>query len=691
MRRKGRSGWQCLPVIVGLVLVAGCSGGVGGGKQPPTPPVKSISLVPFASCDEMAGEIRAILVGEMEREIDASRTRCRYEYRGGRGPDAPQVGSPADGQAQVEERSADATGTNLQEAGVDEADLVKTDGTTAYAIVGDAVWIVRVWPFAQFGKLATIDPEGEPKGLYLDGARLVILSEIGATRDAYGAITAPAKVVEQVYDVSTPSSPRLVEMRRMQGELLESRRIEGNLHLIVSNGVAEPDLDTYPGFEQGDLPICPAEGESEPTEAMIAKMEQRKAAARAVIEALSFAELVPDVDAAALGDCTRTLHSPQAAGLSLVTVVTDDIRSSSDATTPVTILGNGGTLYASPTALYVAASTNPLGWWSLGDDEIEDTTVIHRFALNEGIPAYAGSAEVNGHLVRNDYVGSRSSERFSMAQFAMSEHEGHLRIATTAGVVSKGDDSSESFVTVLSVGGGEMTATGQVGGIGRGEKIHAVRFIGARAYAVTFKKTDPLFVVDLSDPAAPAVAGELHVPGFSTYLHPFDETHLIGLGFDADDEGEFAWTMGLKIALFDVADPANPVEVGHREIGTRGSYSPAVEEHHAFTFDRARGMIALPVDISESGGDDGLWGTFSWAGVMLLKADDTGTFADLGRIATTAADPEPSPDQGVSQSADVLRTVIIGDASTSGVITLTTSQFLLHRIDAAMTPVGVVQ
>lgn len=683
MKSDGGRGWKAVVVMVSLALAAGCGGGSGGGgvEPPKPPPLKDISLFAFASCDEMLREIKDALIGEMEARADDLQTSCRYVYHGGGGsPEAPTAGSPGDGDSQASQESADATGTNLQEAGVDEADLIKTDGQTAFAIVGDAIKVVRVWPFSEFGELSTISPKGTPTGMYLSEGRLVVLST-----------TSSPAVIEQVYDVTSPATPVVQSTHQYAGSLLDSRRIGSKLHLVVTNDIVRPNLMYDLRIPDEALPECDSSSsEPVPTQQILDAIDRIKRENRAIIEALTLEGVLPATRTMSFGSCTTVSRSAASSGFSLLTVITDDVADSEGAPSSVSILGEGGTVYAAQSALSIAERVNPYGWWSYGAEDFEDATVVHRFALDTEMSLYSGSGKVAGHLVRNDYVGARGSARFSMAQFAMSEYGGMLRIATTVGEVW-GGSASDSRVSILDAASPALEKVGEVTGLGRGEKIHAVRFLQDRAYIVTFKKTDPLYVVDLANPAAPVVAGELKIPGFSTYLHPFDETHIIGLGFGADDQTSFAWTQGLKLALFDVADPANPIEVNHREIGTRGSYSTAVEEHHAFTLDRGRGMIALPVEVCEGG--DGGWdsGTFSYAGVAVLKADATGTFADVGKIVTSSAGNGWSCDPWAYQDTQVLRTVIIGDEATNGVITLTASKVLLNKIDAAMTSVGTVQ
>lgn len=683
-------------MLAALFLVAiltGCSGMGGGGgdgkKNDPTP--KALELTPFASCGEMVDEIKALLIAEMEQQLDGSK---RWMCRG-------SVGIDDVGEAPVEASmdGAQATGTNLQEPGVDEADLIKTDGKFAYAIVGGEIRVVRVWPFTDFRRVARISPEGTPKGMYLRGNRLAVISvkeavwsdEGGipqsATSDGYmPTIKEPAQVIEQVYDVAAPASPVLKSTRKVTGSLLDSRRIGGTIHVVIRNAIAQPQLDYNLGIPYEQLPECPSSGQAQPTQAMLDRIAAMKEANRAKIEALTMGELIPFAGEVTQSDCVTAYRSRAAAGADLLTVVTGSIDGDAADLSAVTVVGNGGALYASPAALYVASRMNPWNWWATGD-EPEDTTVIHRFSLEGALPEYAGSGTVEGHLVDNNYAGSRRSGSFSMAQFAMSEHAGFLRVATTVGGI-RGDSSSDSRVSVLDAATPTLEEAGVVAGMGKGEKIHAVRFMGTKAFVVTYKKTDPLYVVDLADPEAPKVAGELKIPGFSTYLHPLDETHVIGLGFFTDDQDGFAWTQGLKLSLFDVSDPANPREVNHREIGSRGSYSPAVEEHHAFTLD-AKGRLALPVDIYEGGDGSSGYGTFDFAGVMLLKADLSGTFADLGTIRMVEGGGDDPYGLGYRSTA-VLRTVIVGNSTTEGIVTLTAEGVQLNRIDASMTQVGGV-
>jgi inhibitor of cysteine peptidase len=201
---------------------------------------------------------------------------------------------------------------------------------------------------------------------------------------------------------------------------------------------------------------------------------------------------------------------------------------------------------------------------------------------------YKGKGEVPGHVLN---------------QFSMDEYNDYFRIATTVGNVWEG--SSVNNVYVLDE---NMETVGKLEDLAKGEKIYSARFIGPRAYMVTFKKVDPLFVIDLSDPTNPKVLGKLKIPGYSDYLHPFDENHIIGIGKEAVDASEqevsqrsldFAWYQGVKLALFDVSDVENPKEVSKFVIGDRGTDSEALYEHKAFLFDKSKQLLVIPISLHE--------------------------------------------------------------------------------------------
>ena len=712
-----RKEWMVGIVFATLFLAGGCTKSGTDGLSPPDPsPTKSLSLASYENCAELEAELKATLIGEMEQNADGLKKSCRYE---GGNVISPPIMRPDSGGETTEAAagSADATGTNLQEAGVDEADLLKTDGSYVYVIVENAVKIVHVWPFTDFGLSATIHPQGEPQGLYLSDGKLIILSiKRSMTPGAVGCYMPESmsakcvggpdedlKTIEEVYDVTIPSEPKLIKQAIFTGELLDSRRIDARLYLVMSyNGMVYPRLDYELGIDYENLPACPESGESGPTDQMLSAIERLKNRNRDLINGLKLSDLMPSVGDGKEMACTEILRSESAVGSQLLIIGSDLFADASVKPATTRILSNGGTVYASKNALYVTATAMPYGWWNLlmmASYNFEDATIIHRFAVDGGAPSYTGSGKVEGHLLDRGFAGSRYSTRFSMAQFSMSEYDGYLRIAVTATTMSEGSGeiavinqlTDDSRIVVLDTKSSSLEKVGELKGMGIDEKLYAVRFIGKQGYVVTFKRIDPLFVVDLSDPTSPKVSGELKVPGYSTYLHPLDEGYLVGLGFNVEEEGFTAWTDGLKLALFDVTNPSAPTEVGHREIGSYGSYSAAVEEHHAFTLDRKRGLIALPVDVYDEGSSLGFGPiAHSYSGVLLLKADLSGSFDTIGKIVFENYD-QGTPDIWVRRSDDILRTSILGDGKDDGVVTLTRFGVQLNRIDGPMSLVGSIQ
>jgi hypothetical protein len=294
------------------------------------------------------------------------------------------------------------------------------------------------------------------------------------------------------------------------------------------------------------------------------------------------------------------------------------------------VMTDGDLVYASATGLYVATPR----WFdpaAAGDVPPRGSTLIHKLDTSDpSRTTYRGSGVVAGWLV---------------GQFAMSEHEGRLRVASTEEPdwwSGEGQDASESRVTVLRDAGGKLVREGLVTGLGKGERIYAVRFIGDRGFVVTFRQVDPLYVVDLADPARPAVRGELKIPGFSSYLHPVGDDLLVGIGQAATDRGR---TTGTQVSLFDVSDPAAPRRIAQRELDS--DWSEAESEHHAVLWWPARRLLVLPVERwSRTGGPASL------GAVGLDVGPDTG-ITPIARVRHPVAAGAYGP---------VRRSLVAGDA-----------------------------
>jgi len=230
----------------------------------------------------------------------------------------------------------------------------------------------------------------------------------------------------------------------------------------------------------------------------------------------------------------------------------------------------------------------------------------------------------------------------------MDEYNGFFRIATTTGHLSwiSSEATSRNHVYVLDM---DLNIVGRLEDLAPGERIYSARFMGDRCYLVTFKKVDPLFVIDLEDPTNPTVLGQLKITGYSDYLHPYDENHIIGIGKETveAEEGDFAWYQGVKISLFDVSDVGNPKEIDKYEIGDRGTDSPVLSDHKAFLFDRTKNLLVIPVLVAEideekypNGVPPNMYGDYVWQGAYVFNVTVDQGFVLKGGITHLEGDSD---------------------------------------------------
>jgi len=282
----------------------------------------------------------------------------------------------------------------------------------------------------------------------------------------------------------------------------------------------------------------------------------------------------------------------------------------------VFLASDASQVYVSTRSLYVAAAASwSSGWdWRTGIEK----SAIHKLAISDGFICYVASGVVNGTILN---------------QFSMDEYNGYFRVATTTGTWG---GSSQNHLYVLNA---TLAQVGKIEDLASGERVYSARFLGERAYLVTFKKVDPFFVIDLSSPMAPKVLGYLKIPGYSSYLHPYDATHVIGLGKDTVDMGTFAWYQGVKLSLFDVSDVEHPQEVSHLVIGDRGTESEALITHKAFLFIPSQNLLVIPIDlrvIDRSGSPNpppSTYGTLVWQGAYAISVTLDAGFEVAARIA----------------------------------------------------------
>lgn len=480
--------------------------------------------------------------------------------------------------------------TNVQVEGVDEGDIIKTDGQFIYILSGNNIKILRAYPPEEAQVLSVIRAKDDLRELYIYKDRLITLGNAFSKSFAPEVIEPIPSRAEQtvirVYDVLDRSNPLLVKTSWVDGSYHNSRMIENHLYVIANqHGILYDDLLRTP------------------------EITTENKSSKVVYE--------PDIYYFDRPDYSY----------SFTNVVALDVLGDDSAAKGKTYLtGAGNNLYVSQDNIYIAQQARfyePLPLKE-GLDRDTERTLIHRIAIKDGDIRYEAQGELPGRLLN---------------QFSMDEHNGYFRAATTTGhVSSRGGFTSSNHLFVLDK---ELDIVGSVEDLAPGERIYSVRFMGDRAYVVTFQKVDPLFVIDLKDPEEPRVLGKLKIPGYSDYLHPYDEDHIIGLGKDAveAEQGNFAWYQGVKLALFDVSDVLRPKEISRVVIGDRGTDSEALHNHKAFLFSRDKNLLVIPIMLAEIDRDrysgdlePKAYGDFVWQGAFVYDLTVEDGFQLKGRI-----------------------------------------------------------
>lgn len=421
----------------------------------------------------------------------------------------------------------DFSGTNVQVEGVDEADIVKTDGEYIYLVKGRQLFIIKAYPVAEAGVVAKVAFDYNVENMYVNGDKLIVFSQVYPFYyyDGYEDLVVQDKeqTIIKVLDITDRANPETEREITMDGRYFNSRMIGEHVYFLVTNAIIMDD-------DYIDLPSV-REGKKwsriEPTDIWYPNIT------RGWLELNTISSL--------------NINDP-------------DIPLNSE----TFLLDEGTTLYVSMNNLYIISQRR------------HDESIVTKISIQEGAIEFKANGTFPGYVLN---------------QFSMDEYQGVLRVATTGG---NGGRRSGNNVYTLDE---DMNIIGRLEKIAVGEEIYSARFMGDRAYLVTFKVTDPLFTIDLSDPSNPRVLGQLKIPGFSNYLHPYDENIIIGIGLETVEAkgGEFAWRQGIKISLFDVSDVSNPRELAKIQIGDRGSSTPAQWDHHAFLFSKARNLLVIPI------------------------------------------------------------------------------------------------
>ena len=546
--------WICAVLLLPL---AACT---APAHEHATPPAAPFKLVAFDSCDRLLTELRAA----------AQRSITAYGFYTGRPEnfaidDGAMRAAAAAGAAPPPGPAPGPTfsGTNVHEQGADEPDIVKTDGRRIVTVEGGTLHVIDPATRRETGRLP-LALAGDTR-LLLAGDKALVLGYGGLVYGGLG-YRGPRPEIEggagaQALLIDLTGSPRIVSRYQGDGRIVDARQTGSVARVVLSSA---PRI-VFPFNEQ-------ASDQS--------RLEQnRQVVSRTRVDAWLPQWTVTTAGVTTRGhvDCGSVSRPTSYSGAQMLTVATFDLAQPalSDGS-PVSVVADGDIVYGTPASLYVANDQR----WQIDAlaARVAPDTEIYKFALaGADKPRFEASGAVPGTLLN---------------QYALSEWDGYLRVATT----DRTFRSSSSAVRVLAVHGSTLAQVGVVDGLGQGEQIYAVRFIGPRGYVVTFRQTDPLYSVDLSDPAHPTVTGSLKITGYSAHLQPVGDDLLVGIGQEASAQGV---REGLGISLFDVADPAHPRRLAQQVVADASS--EAEFDPHAVLWWPATQLLVVPVNGRVSG------------------------------------------------------------------------------------------
>jgi len=545
-------------------------------------------------------------------------------------PSVPSPSAPAD---------IDYSKVNSQVEGVDEADVVQTDGEYIYQVNKNKIVVAKAYPAEKLEIVNTIDLSGDvtftPREMLLGKNKLIVIGttyekisvsptvfvpqatpmpkesavKVSPTPSAVVGLIAPPtnyiptynNIITKAFilDITDKKDIKKIRSIEVDGSYISSRKIDSVLYLVTNKSI-------YNYIQFGDTEY--------------AKPRYRDS---------NLSESYKCIDYENIN------YFPEFIRPNYLNIAGLDVEDNNSELHFTSYLGAGEKMYVSQNNIYIAETNYYLYPVLLARDltVIRDmnrqNTLIYKFSIDKGKSKFEGKGEVPGTILN---------------QYSMDEYKGYFRIATTAGSVSGiGENISINNLYVMN---DNFKITGEIENIAPGEKIYSVRFMGDRGYMVTFKKVDPLFVFDLKDPNKPTILGELKIPGYSDYLHPYDENHVIGFGKDAieSDSGDFAWYMGMKVAMFDITDVNNPKEKFKVLIGDRGTSSELLQNPKALLFSKSKNIMAFPVSLyeipEETKNDTSIkvsttmpqYGKFAYQGAYIYNIDMEKGFELKGRI-----------------------------------------------------------
>ena len=550
-----------------------------------------------------------------------------------------------------ESGAVDYSTTNIQVEGVDEADFVKNDGKHIYVLAQNKLVIVDAFPAAEAETLSTTIIDGRPRDIFVNGDRLIVFTEedsqvmIFPEYEYMPMSRYTQKTNALVYDISDRKKPVQVSNFSINGNYFQSRMIGDYVYFIVkdsvyySSGVVDvpvikrgsvkimsPDIYYFDNPEQNYVfhTIASVNIKSEKINAksfMMGYSDNLYVSENNIY--ITYRRNLPMLYYEAQREerfyKVVVPNLPIGVQDKIIAIKGSDLTSSEKWEKISSVLEDTyNNMTENEKQDYSTNVEKAVEEYETKLAQERDITVIQKININKGDIEYRAKGEVPGSLLN---------------QFSMDESGEHFRVATTSQIWTGRESKQYNNVFVMD---NELAIAGKLENIAPDERIYSTRFIGNRLYMVTFKRVDPLFVIDLSDPKEPKVLGELKIPGFSDYLHPYDENHIIGVGKEtADNQWGGTSIKGVKLSLFDVSDVNNPKQLDKYEIGTSGTDSEALRDHKAFLFDRKKNLLVIPVrEVTEKPRYDnrGYYVQKVWQGAYVFNLTPQDGFKLRGKV-----------------------------------------------------------
>ncbi|MCK9593615.1 MAG: beta-propeller domain-containing protein [Methanoregula sp.] len=608
--------------------------------------------------------------------------------------------------------------TNIQVAGVDEPDIVKNDDTYIYTISGSTLAIINAYPAAGASVISKTDISDTPKDIFVSGDRLVLFSTGIGTPETMAQPSGARPAIAQemimpvrynspfthaiVYDISDRKNPTVIKDYTIDGDYIDARMIGSLVYMVTREQVytSTGNHVVVPALREGTTTVVQPDvwyfdnRESQYTFTTISSFDatsgNEKDAQTYLLGSGNILYVSQDAIYVSYQRyhpviyTTRGVIPPQPVAVSGgmgsggVSTAVDlpvspgaGVSSSKIAIPPAVIPSDFNSLTESERQSILDGLRNAEQDAIRRQETDQTTTVVHKIAIKDGAFTYIAKGEVPGTLDN---------------QFSMDEFNGNLRLATTSSVYTRSGQYTYNNVYVLD---GNMATIGSLTHIAEQESIYSTRFIGDRLYMVTFKRIDPFFVIDLSTPQSPQILGKLKIPGYSDYLHPYDAMHIIGIGKETTtNEWGGVSTSGVKLALFDVSDVANPKQLDKVQIGDAGSDSAALTDHHAFLFDKAKNLLVIPVRAVSASplmkGDYYNYQQQIWYGAYVFGLSPESGFTLRGTV------QHGTGDNGYyyygSSTSDVKRSLYIGNV----LYTMSSKQIKANSLDDINTTIATI-